>query len=153
MSAAPAAVDIALARSRDVAAVVDMMRDLYEQDRVAFDPVMQARALDVFVRDHAAGRAWVIRDGGSLIGYAFVVFGYSMEYGGRDAFLDELFVKAPHRGRGVGRAMMRVIDEACRAHEIKALHLEVERDNVNAQEFYRRVGFVDHDRYLLTKLY
>ncbi len=31
------------------------------------------------------------------------------------------------------------------------LHLEVERANARAQNVYRRQGFVDHDRYLLTK--
>jgi ribosomal protein S18 acetylase RimI-like enzyme len=33
---------------------------------------------------------------------------------------------------------------------VRALHLEVGRDNVPAQELYRRVGFVDTDRRLLT---
>jgi len=151
--AAPDAPDIALARPRDVTAIVALMRHLYAQDRVDFDPDVQGPALDVFVRDPGLGRAWVIRTGGAIIGYAFVAFGYSMEYGGRDAFLDEIYVTAEHRGRGLGRAMMRVIDETCRAHEVKALHLYVERDNLAAQEFYRRIGFVDSHLRFLTRVY
>jgi ribosomal protein S18 acetylase RimI-like enzyme len=34
---------------------------------------------------------------------------------------------------------------------VTALHLEVERKNKAAQEFYRRIGFQDHDRYLMTR--
>jgi ribosomal protein S18 acetylase RimI-like enzyme len=34
---------------------------------------------------------------------------------------------------------------------IRALQLKVERTNVTAQQVYRRAGFVDHDRYVLTK--
>jgi len=34
---------------------------------------------------------------------------------------------------------------------VKALHLEVERTNTAAQAFYRKIGFKDHSRYLMTK--
>jgi hypothetical protein len=35
---------------------------------------------------------------------------------------------------------------------VKALHLEVERDTSGAQSLSRRVGFIDHDRYMMSKL-
>ena len=41
--------------------------------------------------------------------------------------------------------------DVCRTEGIAALHLEVERANTIAQEVYRKQGFKDHDRYLLTK--
>ncbi len=41
--------------------------------------------------------------------------------------------------------------QACRELGVRALHLEVERENVEAQALYRRIGYKDHDRYLLTK--
>jgi ribosomal protein S18 acetylase RimI-like enzyme len=44
------------------------------------------------------------------------------------------------------------MEEACRDHGITALHLEVERTNLRAAALYRRLGFRDHDRYLLTQL-
>jgi ribosomal protein S18 acetylase RimI-like enzyme len=34
---------------------------------------------------------------------------------------------------------------------VQALHLEVELAKTKAQAFYHKVGFEDHDRYLLTK--
>ncbi|HYS78429.1 MAG TPA: hypothetical protein VEO94_06295 [Candidatus Dormibacteraeota bacterium] len=34
---------------------------------------------------------------------------------------------------------------------VRALHLEMERGNVAAQALYRRHGFADHDRYLMTR--
>lgn len=41
--------------------------------------------------------------------------------------------------------------DAARGFGIRAVHLEVARRNVPAREFSRRMGFEDHDRYLMTK--
>jgi ribosomal protein S18 acetylase RimI-like enzyme len=69
------------------------------------------------------------------------------------ALLDlmELFVSPSHRGRGLGRRALEEIDEACRELGVRALHLEVEKDNFPAAELYRQRGFEDHDRRLMTK--
>ena len=34
---------------------------------------------------------------------------------------------------------------------VNAMHLEVSRGNETAFELYRRIGYVDHGRYLMTK--
>ena len=47
--------------------------------------------------------------------------------------------------------MIAQTEEICSERNISGLHLEVERANARAQALYRRVGFLDHDRYLLTK--
>lgn len=49
------------------------------------------------------------------------------------------------------QAALQRVEEVCRMEGIRALHLEVDRGNTRAQELYRRVGYRDHDRYLLTK--
>ena len=108
------------------------------------------RALGALLEQAAFGRAWVIQDPGP-VGYMVVAFGYSIEFGGRDAFLDELFISPDHRGRGLGTQALEVATQACREAGIVALHLEVERSNTAAQQLYRARGFVDHDRYLMTR--
>ena len=77
--------------------------------------------------------------------------GWSLEYGGRDAFIDEIFVSPSYRDRGLGRRALDAIAEACLELEVRALHLEVERDNVRASELYRKWGFEDSDRRLMTR--
>jgi diamine N-acetyltransferase len=86
------------------------------------------------------------------VGYLVAVWGYSLEWHGRDAFVDELFVEPGRRGRGIGSRALELAQEECRRAGIRALHLEVERPNTRAQELYRRMGFRDHDRYLMTKV-
>jgi len=70
---------------------------------------------------------------------------------GREAFVDELLIAESHRGRGLGREALEVAEEYCRQAGVNALHLEVERHRETALELYRRRGFEDFERYLMTK--
>ena len=140
-----------VAERADLDILVEFMRDYYAHDRIVFDEPVARRALDDLVADPSLGRVWLIADGDEAIGYIVVTLGYSLEYQGRDAFVDEVFIRASHRGLGIGRAAMQFVEAACRELGVQALHLEVERANTAAQALYRKAGFEDHDRYLMTK--
>jgi GNAT superfamily N-acetyltransferase len=127
-----------------------LMEQFYAEERYPFDPAKARNALEPFLADPALGRVWLIREGSTSIGYFVLTLGWSLEYGGRDAFVDELFVLPSHRGRGLGRSALERMVEACRELGVSALHLEVEKDNP-AAELYRQAGFEDHDRYLMTR--
>jgi GNAT superfamily N-acetyltransferase len=83
------------------------------------------------------------------LGYIVLAFGFSFETGGRNAFIDELYVAPEHRGKGITRRALEFIERA--AQGVKALHLEVSRDNYKALGLCDRAGYVNHDRYLMTK--
>jgi GNAT superfamily N-acetyltransferase len=53
------------------------------------------------------------------VGYIVVTLGYSMEYGGRDAFVDDLFLAAAHRGRGLGTAALAQARAYCVAQGVR----------------------------------
>jgi ribosomal protein S18 acetylase RimI-like enzyme len=97
------------------------------------------------------GRVWLIQYQSQAIGYVILTFGYSLEYGGRDAFIDELYIEPAYQGQGIGKQTIKFLEEVCISLNVQALHLEVEKQNTSAQSFYRQVGFEDHDRYLMTK--
>ena len=46
-----------------------------------------------------------------LIGYAYLTFCYSAEVGGRCVFIEEIFLKAEFRGRGLGKEIMAWMEE------------------------------------------
>ena len=89
--------------------------------------------------------------GAAVAGYLVVCFGWSLEFQGRDAFVDELYVREAFRGQGLGTRALEVAADLCRASGVRALHLEVERRNTRAQDVYRRAGFVDREYYLMTR--
>ena len=140
----------------DIDTLVELSRQLNQDDPsstggVLFDAPAVRAALQQFIGNDSLGQAWLIYDGAEPIGYAILTLGYSLEYHGQDAFVDELFIKATHRGQGIGSNVMNFLEAEARKLGIKALHLEVERPNSRAHKFYRQLGFVDHNRYLLSK--
>lgn len=136
----------------DFSVLLPMIRALCELDGTPFDERAAGRALAQIIADESLGRVWLIELGNERAGYLVLTFGFSLEFGGRDAFIDELYVREEFRGRGLGRRAIELAERACRERGVGALHLEVERANTTAQELYRRSGFRDHDRYLMTKM-
>lgn len=140
-----------LANSADIDTLIKFMRQFYAIDQYPLDEQAAHRTLEKIVADSSLGRAWLISHKNEAIGYIVVTFGYSLEYHGRDAFIDELFVIAGYRNRGVGTKAIEFVLEMCPELGIHALHLEVERTNTTGQALYRKFGFEDHDRYLMTR--
>jgi ribosomal protein S18 acetylase RimI-like enzyme len=130
-----------------------MMRKLAEQQPGAyyFDEPIACRLLHEFLANPNLGRVWIFSEGAAPAGYIVLTLGYSFEYHGRDAFVDELYVEPQYRRRGIARQALQFVEEQARGMGIQAIHLEVDHGNDPALELYRGSGYEDHDRYLMTK--
>jgi diamine N-acetyltransferase len=139
----------------DLEVLLAMMRELRAEDYAAGQPPPDPDLLGPLVLDFLAtaslGRVWVACDGAAVVGYLALTFGYSFEFGGRDAFVDELYVVPAHRNKGWGGQLLRVAEAAAPGLGVRAIHLEVSRGNARAGRLYRSFGFVDYDRHLMTK--
>lgn len=137
-----------LASLDDVPALLSLQEEFYASEGYPFERVLKERAMRELVANRAFGRLFVI---GDFAGYLVVTFGFSLEFGGRDAFVDELYVVAASRGRGLGTEALRIAEQACVDAGIHALHLEVEFVNDRARALYARSGYSAHERHLMTK--
>jgi len=140
-----------LATEADLSLLVALMSEFYAESNYPLEVERAAGALRRLVAEPALGRIWMVGAADAqAVGYIAVCYGFSLEYYGRDAFVDDFFIRPAFRGRGLGgRALTQVI-ELCRAAGVLALHLEAGRDNTPAQVLYRRRGFRDNDRQLLS---
>ena len=127
------------------------MREFYASEHLRFVEPAARLALQQLLTDRASGVVHLIHWRAEVIGYVALTFGFSLEFHGRVALLDELYVREQFRGRGVGTASLQWIDGICRQEGIHAVRLEVERANVRAQAVYRQAGYAAHDRYVLTR--
>ncbi|KIC48945.1 GNAT family N-acetyltransferase [Tateyamaria sp. ANG-S1] len=95
------------------------------------------------------GVAYLIGPPRAPIGYIVVTFGWSIEFGGMDGFVDEIFIRPGVRGRGIATEVLLALPRALGEAGVKALHLEVGDDNSVAQRLYTRAGFKRRDGYAL----
>ncbi len=140
-----------LAQPAHLKEVLRMMEDFYAIDKYPFDKLLTAANLKHFIAKPEFGRLWVITSEEVTIGYMVLTFGYSFEFKGRDAFLDEFYLKDRFRSRGIGSKAIDFVLEQAQALGIQAVHLEVERHNMAANQLYKKKGFEAHKRALMTK--
>ena len=136
----------------DLDALIEMMGRMQRDDPWA-EPFDEARVREnvcELLADSRYGLIYLGLDEQTSVGYLVICFDYSLEYRGKGAWIDELFVEPAHRGKGIGTQLLDLAESACREHGAQFLHLEVNHGNF-AIELYRRLGFVDHERYLMSK--
>ncbi len=138
--------------SGDIETLLPMMRALQQDDpwSVPFREDVVRETLRQLLADPSAGRVFLIFDGEPCVGYVVLSFDFSLEFGGKNAWIDELFVGREFRGKGIGSKALDFALQAARECGAKVMHLEVNRGNP-AIDLYKRHGFEEHDRYLLSK--
>jgi len=136
----------------DIDMLLDLMHGLQQDDpwSAPFEEAKVRKSLCELLATPSAGRAFLIRDDPLSVGYLVLSFDFSLEYGGKNAWIDELFVGPEFRGKGIGSQALDFAAQTARELGAKVLHLEVNRGNP-AIDLYRRNGFEDHDRFLLSK--
>lgn len=139
------------ATPRDVDELLPMIAELWRIEKIPFDADRVRALLHVLFDDARAGTVWIARSERAIVGYMILTFGFSVEHGGRDALIDELYVSPDQRGSGLGTHLLDVAFAACIEAGITRLHLEVDHTNPRAAALYERLGFEANDRALLTK--
>ena len=134
----------------DLAALERLVRAYYVEAGQIFDERRHPDALTRLVGGDALGRGWFVRLDALTVGYIVLTWSFSIESGGLDGYIDELFLLPEVRGRGLGRRVLALAEQEARRLGLLRLYLEVEHGN-SAIGLYRRAGFVEHQRYLMSK--
>jgi GNAT superfamily N-acetyltransferase len=79
--------------------------------------------------------------GARVAGLLSLVFYQSLFHRGGSALVSELIVDRSYRDRGLGRLLVERAREEALSRGMDELEVSTERQNVDAQAFYRRCGF------------
>jgi ribosomal protein S18 acetylase RimI-like enzyme len=143
---------IHLAAPDHLESIIALMREMQHADPWS-EPFAESTVqsnLRELLAQPAYGLIYLARQLDQPVAYVVICFDYSLEYRGKGAWIDELFVKASHRRQGIADRLLDLAERASREHHAHFIHLEVTHGNP-AIELYRRRGFIDHQRYLMTK--
>ncbi|HWT02028.1 MAG TPA: GNAT family N-acetyltransferase [Pyrinomonadaceae bacterium] len=133
------------ATSEDIPALVEMMREFYAESDYPLDGNWAAGSFSALLRDDSLGAVWVASRDSEPAGYVVLTVRFSMEYGGLDAFIDDLFVRTAFRRRGLGRALVKALLDECGRRRVIAAHVEVGHDNDAAKMLYGGFGLKQGD--------
>ena len=132
----------------DADALVTLARLFHLEDSHPLQPAGE-QALRLIAHGEPLARAWLVRAQDAVIGYVILTIGFSVEYGGRDGFIDDLYLVPAARGRGLGRKLLDFALARAAELGIGTLHLEVETGNETATRLYRSAGFEETGRRLM----
>ena len=142
--------DIAAVRSDDAAVLVMLARAFLGEEGRTLDAAGKA-ALVAIAEGEPMARAWLVRNGERAVGYLITTLGFSVEYGGRDGFIDDVYLVPEARGAGLGRRLLAFALAEAERLGVRTLHLEVDVENERATGLYRADGFEETGRRLMRR--
>ena len=128
--------DIQLARRRDAVPLAAMSRRLVE---AGLDPSWTVDRIERHIR-HEDSVVVTARARNQLAGFAI------MQYGDTTAHLNLLAVEPLFRRRGVGRRLVRWLEESAVVAGTFTVSLELRADNAVAERFYEALGYREAGR-------
>jgi GNAT superfamily N-acetyltransferase len=134
----------------DKGELLKLMERYYESDHLHYSEPKADEAVTQVLKDPRLGQIWLIEADSKTVGYVALTYGFGLEFGGRIAFVDELFIEESHRSQGIGTAAIRWCMQVCRDQGISTLRLEVTPTNADALKLYTHLGFTNYGRSLLT---
>ncbi|MBZ9560127.1 MULTISPECIES: GNAT family N-acetyltransferase [Modicisalibacter] len=142
-------IHLRMATESDLDIVEPYVRAYHEFEGICGDETYSPSSIRPLLGDSELGRLWIIDWDSQPIGYIAVCFVHSIEFGGREATIDEFFIVREKRGMGIGKIILNRVKQALAALGVRALSLEVARNNEQAQRLYRSAGFAARERYVL----
>lgn len=139
------------ANPSDLTILLELMQEFYAYESRPFQRSRAKTALQQLLTQASLGQVYLAIVNGEVAGYIALTFGFSLEFGGRDAFIDELYLKESYRGQSIGRKTLEFVTEQCQIQQIQALHLEVDLENQRARTTYEKAGFQIRTSNLMSK--
>ncbi|WP_095589187.1 GNAT family N-acetyltransferase [Actibacterium ureilyticum] len=137
-----------LAAPDDLPRIAPMVAAFHAEQGLTTTEADRMAALELLFSGEVQAAAWMIGPRRAPVGYIVIAFGFSIELGGREAFVDEFFLRGAVRGRGMGTQVLQALLPMLREMGVRAVHLET-KGNGERVALYKRAGFALRDGYCL----
>ena len=125
----------------DLEILLILLAKQFDEHEIAFAPDELEVAIKAeFIRDDL-GFFMIASKEDQAIGFAAVSYAWTLEHGGKSAWLDELYVLPGQRNAGVGDQLIEGVIEELKQEGCLAIDLEVEAEHNRAEHLYARKGF------------
>lgn len=120
--------------------IFEMMKVFYASPAVSTNGSAEVFQADI---DHCVGdcpylEGYVFQAEQELCGYGMVAKSFSTEYGKPCVWIEDLYIREPFRGEGIGSGFL---DYVAEKYPDAILKLEVEKENERAIRVYEKCGY------------
>ncbi|MEO0484534.1 MAG: GNAT family N-acetyltransferase [Pseudomonadota bacterium] len=131
----------------DLAQLLPLVSAFHAEEEVPTTEDQRMNGIMPILRGSPHGEFFLVGPRMAPAGYAFVSYGWSLEFGGLDAFLDEFYLRPAVRGKGLAGDVLHALSLYLADRGAGSLTLEVDYDNAPAISAYERSGFQRRGRY------
>ena len=145
--------EIRSATRTDVPIILQLIRDLATYERAPNDvTATEEQLLRVLFGDKPAAEVRLAFEGDTPVGFAVFFHNFSTWLGRPGLYLEDLFVKPEHRGKGYGRALLVDLAKIARDRGCGRMEWAVLDWNEPAIQFYRKLGAKPNDEWTVFRL-
>jgi len=130
----------------DVDRLVEHHREYSVHDGHEVDEAAARAAFGPLLDDDTYGVVLIVDEPAA---YAVLTWGWSIEGGGLEGVLDEIYAR--ERGRGLGSALIDAVLGEATDRGLSRVFLETEAPNGRARRLYARHGFVEESSIWMTR--
>jgi GNAT superfamily N-acetyltransferase len=141
------------AEAEDVPIIAELIRELARFEKLEDDVTMtEERLAESLFGQHRYAETLLAEDDGTPVGFALFFHNFSTFLGLPGVYLEDLFVVPEHRGRGIGRALLRRLARVAVERECGRLEWSVLDWNRDAIGFYERLGARPNSEWTVYRL-
>jgi GNAT superfamily N-acetyltransferase len=144
--------EIKIASIEDLEILLPLVRAFHEFEDLHITEEQRKNSLTALLANVELGGIWLIYANRQPVGYIALCLGYSIEFAGKDAFIDEFYIRPEFRGKGLGKQTLEFIKIAAKDLDVRAIHLEVARTNTKANQLYAHANFATREKYVLMSV-
>jgi len=146
-------ITIVPATEQDVPAILDLIRGLAEYERLlhVFEAT-EDRLRRTLFGDRPAAEVWLAYVDHECAGFALFFTNYSTFLGKPGLYLEDVFVKAHLRRKGIGLALLKKLAAIARERDYGRMEWSVLGWNDPAISFYRKLGAVPLEEWTMFRL-
>ena len=95
------------AERKDVALILEFVRELAEYEKMLDEVVADEATLETWLFDRQKAEVIFAVEDGKEVGFALFFHNFSTFLGRAGIYLEDLYVKEEHRGKGYGKALLK----------------------------------------------
>ena len=137
---------IEIATTKDLNILHELIQKQFLEHEIDYEDDQLISAIDQMLTNDSLGFFLIAKEKNQSLGFAVISFAWTLEHGGKSAWLDELYVLPEHRNAGIGSAIVDRLFIEAKEKGCLAVDLEVESDHRRAENLYVRKGFQKLDR-------